>query len=119
MKNPGHRPGLLPRKKPLAIPPRPQAVASWLFPVNATAHTAEGYLTPGAICLKENTRTIRFEIPADYQALKADDPALALEWRLAVRRISEAYFAAGYTVADFFHCRTRDGERSYYILQAD
>jgi chorismate synthase len=86
--------------------------------VNATARTSEGYLTPGAICLKENARTIRSEIPADYQALKADDPALALEWRLAVRRISEAYFAAGYVVADFSHCRTQEGERSYYILQA-
>jgi ubiquinone/menaquinone biosynthesis C-methylase UbiE len=44
VKNPGHRPGLLPRKKPLgpaapkpplAIPPRPQVGASWLFPVNS------------------------------------------------------------------------------------
>jgi hypothetical protein len=43
VKNPGHRPGLLPRKKPLgpaapkpplAIPPQPQVGASWLFPVN-------------------------------------------------------------------------------------
>ena len=94
-------------------------LADPIVQVNATAHTAGGYLTPGAICLKENARTIRFEIPADYQALKADDPALALEWRLAVRRISEAYFASGYVVADFSHCRTQEGERSYYILQAD
>jgi hypothetical protein len=43
VKNPDHRSGLLPRKKPLgaaapkpplAIPPQPQAGASWLFPVN-------------------------------------------------------------------------------------
>ena len=42
VKNPGHRPGLLPRKKPLeaaapkpplTIPPWPQTGASWLFPV--------------------------------------------------------------------------------------
>ncbi len=94
-------------------------LAAPIVQVNATARTAEGYLMPGAICLKENARTIRFEIPTDYQALKADAPALALEWRLAVRRISEAYFAAGYVVADFLHCRTQEGERSYYILQAD
>ncbi len=46
VKNPGHRPGLLRRKKPLgaavskpplAIPPQPVAVASWLFPVNQEA----------------------------------------------------------------------------------
>jgi adenylate cyclase len=45
VKNPGHRPGLLQRKKPLkaaapnpplAIPPQPQARPSWLFPVNLT-----------------------------------------------------------------------------------
>ena len=87
--------------------------------VNATARTAEGHLMPGAISLSENARTIRFEIPADFQALKAAAPTLALEWRLAVRRIAEAYFAAGYTVADFYHCRTQDGERSYYILHSD
>lgn len=87
--------------------------------VNATARTAEGYLMPGAISLNENARMIRFEIPADFQVLKAAAPALALEWRLAVRRISEAYFAAGYTVVDFCHHRTHEGGRSYYILQVD
>ena len=49
MKKPGHRPGLLPRKKPLraaalklplAIPPRPQAGASWLFPVKVVCGQA-------------------------------------------------------------------------------
>ena len=87
--------------------------------VNTTACTPQGYLVPGEVNLKEHARTIRFEIPPDYQALKAAAPALALEWRLAVRRTSEAYFAAGYTVVDFLHRRTQDGERSFYVLQAD
>lgn len=94
-------------------------IASQIVQVNATTRTSEGYLVPGAISLKANARTIRVEIPADYQALKTADPALAFEWRLAVRRISEAYFAAGYAVVDFLHSGTCKGQRSYYILQAD
>lgn len=86
--------------------------------VNAVARSAEGYLMPGMLNLGIDAHTTRFEIPADYQALKAADPALALEWRLAVRRICETYFAEGYTVVDFYHHRTHDGERSYYVLQA-
>lgn len=87
--------------------------------VNGTVRTARGFLMPSTVDLEVHERTIQFEIPADYQALKAADPALALEWRLAVRRISEAYFAAGYVVVDFDHRRMADGGRSYYILQAD
>ena len=87
--------------------------------VNATARTAKGYLMPGTVNSEIDARTIRFEIPADYQALKAADPALALEWRLAVRRICEHYFAAGYVVVDFYHQRTQGGGRSYYVLEAD
>jgi chorismate synthase len=86
--------------------------------LNATALTHEGTLAPGAISLNERSPTVRFEIPADFQAIKSAAPELALEWRLAVRKICEAYFAAGYTVVDHLHIRTPAGERSYYMLQA-
>jgi predicted GNAT superfamily acetyltransferase len=86
--------------------------------VNATARTSGGRLVPGRVHLGIDARAIRVEIPANYQALKASDPALALEWRLAVREISEAYFSAGYAVVDFVHRRTRGGGRSHYVLEA-
>ena len=86
--------------------------------VNETARTSAGHLVPGRANLELDAPAIRFEIPADYQALKAADPAVALEWRLAVRGISEAYFAAGYTIVDFAHHRTPDGGHSYYVLEA-
>lgn len=86
---------------------------------NDTERTTGGSLAPGRGNLGLDDRTIRWEIPADYQVLKAADPALALDWRLAVRGLSEAYFAAGYTVVDFVHDRTPNGGRSYYILTAD
>ncbi len=97
----------------------PRRLVDSIVQVNATARTAEGHRTPGRVNLGINARTVRFEIPADYQSLKAADPALALEWRLAVRGICEAYFTAGYAVVDFYHRRTRDGGRSYYILEAE
>jgi len=44
---------------------------------------------------------LRLEIPADFLALKAADPALALTWRLRTRAAFEALFARGYAVTDF------------------
>ncbi len=45
--------------------------------------------------------TVLVEIPADFLALKAADPALALRWRLGTRRAFEALFGRGFLVADF------------------
>ncbi len=86
--------------------------------VNSTVHTAEGHLAPGKVNLGLDAREIQFEIPENHQAIKAVDPALSLEWRLAVRGICEAYFASGYFVAEFHHRRARGGGRSYYVLEA-
>jgi len=58
------------------------------------------------------------EIPADYQAVKAADPELALAWRLATRQALEACFAAGYLVVEMAGERSAGG-RAYYILQRD
>ena len=62
--------------------------------------------------------TIQVEIPADYQAIKAADHGLALEWRLAMRQVFEAYFAAGYMAVDLTSQRTDAGRRSFHILRA-
>jgi predicted GNAT superfamily acetyltransferase len=55
------------------------------------------------------------EIPADFQALRASDHSLALEWRMIIRNIFEELFAQGYIVTDFLHLRG-DLPRSYYVL---
>ncbi|MCS6844802.1 MAG: hypothetical protein NZ528_10875 [Caldilineales bacterium] len=51
-------------------------------------------------------------IPADFQALKAADAALAWRWRLFTRRVFQEAFAGGYTVVDF----VRRGALGYYLL---
>lgn len=55
------------------------------------------------------------EIPADFQALKAVDLKLALEWRLHSRLIFEELFKEGYLVTDFVHADD-PSPRSYYVL---
>ena len=58
-----------------------------------------------------------FEIPAAYQAIKAGEPRLALEWRVATRQLFESYFAAGYQVVDLDSRPVRGQRRSFYILK--
>lgn len=89
------------------------------FKANAIGQTPGGLMSPGPLTLDADLPTIQVETPADYQAIKAADTGLALEWRLAMRQVFEAYFAAGYTVVDFLSHRTESGRRSLYILQAD
>lgn len=52
-------------------------------------------------------------VPAHFQKLKKDDPALALDWRLKTRNIFSSAFAGGYIVTDV---RRTDGEVHYYRL---
>lgn len=85
-------------------------------PVNVTGPAPGVFRQPGRIDLSLDAPAVEVEVPADYQALKAGAPALALEWRLATRQVFETYFAAGYTTIDFAG-RIVEGEvRNYYLL---
>ena len=53
------------------------------------------------------------EIPRDIQALKRQDPALALAWRYTLRTALEAAFAAGYAAVGFL--RGADGRGAYLL----
>ncbi len=87
--------------------------------VNATGYTSGGLLTPGPLTLDADLPALQVETPADYQAIKAADPGLALDWRLAMRQVFETYLAAGYTVVDFFTRQTGRDRCSFYILRAN
>lgn len=89
------------------------------FVVNTTGQTPGGLITPGLLTLDADLPVIQVDTPADYQAIKAADPGLALQWRLAMRQVFETYFAAGYTVVDFRSRRTNSGRCSFYILRTD
>jgi len=55
------------------------------------------------------------EIPGDIQALKRQDPALALAWRHSLRTALEAAFAAGFAAVRF--PRGADGRGAYLLGQ--
>lgn len=59
---------------------------------------------------------ILVEIPSNYQALKAADPELALNWRYHTRKIFETYFKADYQIIDFIFDKIPK-PRSYYLLE--
>jgi predicted GNAT superfamily acetyltransferase len=55
------------------------------------------------------------EIPSDFQALKAADAGLALEWRVHARILFEDLFLQGYLVVDFVQLPGAQS-RSFYLL---
>ena len=85
--------------------------------VNETSLNDTGLVVP----LTPDSRTLPpaplllLEIPADFLALKAIDPALALEWRSHTRSLFTHLFECGYLVTDFVHLPGSQ-PRSYYVL---
>jgi predicted GNAT superfamily acetyltransferase len=61
------------------------------------------------------TSLVLVEIPADFLALKAADPQLALHWRLHTRDLFQDLFRRGYLVTDFVHL-PGNYSRSFYVL---
>lgn len=55
---------------------------------------------------------VLIEIPSDFLALKMEDAAAGLAWRLGTRAAFEALFGRGYVVTDF----VRDQDRALYVL---
>lgn len=67
-----------------------------------------GRLSPPA----RDARRVRVPIPADVQALKADDPGLAVAWREAVRGAMEPLLSTGWEAREL----VRAGNLSEYLL---
>ncbi|MGD8623401.1 MAG: GNAT family N-acetyltransferase [Anaerolineae bacterium] len=84
---------------------------------NVTQRTDVGWRAPGRLVLAEaQAEVVQFEIPADYQAIKAADPPLAMAWRLAARQIFETYFARGYAAVACYTWQAGDERRCAYAL---
>jgi chorismate synthase len=81
--------------------------------VNPSRETGP-WLAPGAADLSRDDRRVLVEIPTDFSVMLEQDPALALEWRLATRAVFEHYFARGYRAVDFFLARA--AKRGHYLL---
>jgi len=80
--------------------------------VNPSVQAAR--LSPGPADVSLDAPRLLVEIPVGFSAMLVEDPALALEWRLATRRIFEHYLARNYRVVDFF--LSRESGRGHYLL---
>jgi predicted GNAT superfamily acetyltransferase len=93
------------------------SAGAWI--VNPT-ETANGWARPPEKVVarptgEDESRLLLVEIPSNFQALRAADPGLALEWRLHTRGLFEDLFARGYLITDFVYLP--GGEpRSFYVV---
>ncbi len=69
---------------------------------------------PGAVKPATDESHLLLAIPPRFQELKARDPALALEWRMAAREAFETSFAKGYAAVEFL--RAPDGRGAYLLV---
>ena len=72
------------------------------------------WLAPGPSDLRLDAPRLLVEIPVGVAELQLEDPALALEWRLATRAIFQHYLSRRYRVVDFF--LSRQSGRGHYLL---
>jgi predicted GNAT superfamily acetyltransferase len=83
-------------------------------PLVNPSRQARRWLAPGPVDLSLGAPRLLVEIPVGVTELQLEDPALALEWRLATRAIFQHYFSRDYRVVDFF--LSRPSGRGHYLL---
>lgn len=81
--------------------------------INEPTSRQNGLLQPADQTLPLSGERLLLRIPADFQAIKQADMSLALAWRLHVRELLDAAFAAGYAATDLLF----DGRQSCYLLE--
>jgi predicted GNAT superfamily acetyltransferase len=81
--------------------------AGWPVPAKDRMDLIEDPESPVAMTL--------FEVPADFQGIKAADVELAKEWRLYSRTIFELFFHQGFLVTDMVFLPGKT-PRCYYVL---
>ena len=84
--------------------------------VNPSSLNDEGFVYPAEDVRYSESTLALVEIPADIQAIRSADPALAKAWREGTREIFTNMFEAGYLVTDFVYLRGERYPRSYYVL---
>jgi predicted GNAT superfamily acetyltransferase len=100
----------------------PHYLAGGAQMVNTTFVDERGLPHPPVISSLPTSREqsiLLVEIPADFQALKAVNINLALEWRMHTRSLFESLFHAGYLVTDFVQSDTLPKHRYYVLIHGE
>ncbi len=100
--------------RPLALD---ALLAGGAFLVNEAVMDGEGFPAPPLNYVSEPSNLMLVEVPADFQAVKRHDLALAQRWRMHTRDVFEAMFHSGFMVTDFVSQTDAGGrQRAYYLL---
>lgn len=81
-------------------------------PVVNPSADGDPWRRPGSVDLSHDARRVLVEVPVGFSEMLAQDPALALDWRMCTREAFEHYFAQGYRAVDFF----RGPDAGRYLL---
>jgi predicted GNAT superfamily acetyltransferase len=107
--------------------PTDRFIAEWWIQRHPVAHDPAGAqrvnsLTPAGewpICsdvqLDLDARRLTVEIPMGFTEMLSRAPDLALDWRMATRRIFTTYFGRGYKAVAFV--LNRDAQAGAYVLE--
>jgi predicted GNAT superfamily acetyltransferase len=105
----------LPRRRREAAPRLPARAS--LPCVNETWLNDRLFLENSAVDLTLLGPRLLVEIPANSDAMRAEDLELARRWRMESRQIFQHYLAAGYGLEDFLPPSPASGGRCFYILE--
>lgn len=93
--------------------PAPSADEIGSAPLVNPTRDEDGILRSAAPDTDLDAPRVRVAVPAEIQALKAESPGTAAEWRRRTRTAFEAYFGRGYRAVEV----VREGPRTCYLLE--
>ncbi len=101
----------------VALPPLPSRERPEHLPAAVLSAARGGWREPVGTELNLDASVLTAEIPAEIQALKKADPALATAWRVSTRAVFLHYLKRGYRIDALLSCRDEgDKRRSFYRL---
>ncbi len=96
----------------------PNLLAQGATLLNKTHFSSDHLPIPPSQPQAPSSRVVLVEIPANIQAVKQKNAALALRWREHTRQLFEESFQNAYVVTDFVRHQEGNGRwRSFYLLE--
>ncbi len=86
--------------------------------INSPTIDEKGFLIPSENVVESVDKMLLLvQVPMNFQQIKAEEPELALRWRLHSRSVFESTIGAGFIITDYIHKPDfDDGPTGFYVL---